>query len=123
MCKIFCYAASEITQEIVLNRNTSFVCNVSSERNINWMINEGDYYIYPLDHSPVDPELRERGFVSKVTPSPNNTSVLYELIIIGTIENNETQISCRNHTVPINTYIMIVIGNNIYILCVCVCVQ
>ena len=101
------FLASQISEVVILGRNASFFCNSSDSK---WVIEEKGNItrtIYSTDVSAVPPVLRERGFV--LLPTVN------KLIVFGSVENNQTVISCwfldTMNSELISSYIMTVVGN------------
>ena len=96
-------------QEVILNRNASFNCTTAGSAK--WVI-RGSHDDTIKGGQDVPPELHKRGFIPHWTPLSNN-KYFNELTVLGSIENNNTEIDCqlkRGQTEPTVPVMLTVIG-------------
>ena len=100
---------------VIVGDTVEFNCSAMYE--LKWVISNSKngtqpYYIYPMGSSPIPLSLRERGFFSQHIVT-STLWIIALLRVVGSVENNETEISCQlaGHTADIASYFLIVIGN------------
>ena len=99
-----------VMHDVSLEKTAELTCHYTySDDEPLWEVN-GSWSIHPLESNPVSPGLLERGFRSKYI---NDQYLILLLEVRGSVENNQTTISCKplHGTQIIVSYILNVIGN------------
>ena len=107
-----------IGQDVIVEKRTELICDYANQEENDpvWVVNDSqnnEYFIYPLDLHPIPSDLQGRGFVSE----HHSTTKKVSLRVLGSIQNNQTVVSCwlLHNTLdhPIVSYIINVIGNKV----------